>query len=217
MTKNFLIALVIVAVIGGMIPWFIRTYLWSKFLNHVKKGEDEKALKVIQSKAYRWFLGGFDQDWNLLRFYMSRDNKKMIEEQTNKLLYSNLNNGQRYKVCSNVFFYYLGEENKEMCEKLLEELDKTADEKEKQEMHMLYRVLIEKKAEDIDNVMKAMEERKDELERPQNKAQLGILQYLLGLQYRYQKNRRESDLWLTRAKENLKGTPYEKTIKELLH
>ncbi len=217
MTKNFLIALLIVAVIGGMIPWFMRTYLWSKFLNHVKKGEDEKALKIINGKLYGWLLGEFDRNWNLLRLYMSRDNKKKIEEQTNRLLAMKLNKGQLYKVCSNVYFYYLGEENKEMAAKLLENLDECSEDKEKEEMHMLFRILMEKKSEDIDVVLKELEERKEELERPQNKSQLGMLQYLLGLQYHYQKDRKNADLWLNRAKENLKGTPYEKTIKELLH
>jgi hypothetical protein len=104
-----------------------------------------------------------------------------------------------------------------MAAKLLENLDECSEDKEKEEMHMLFRILMEKKSEDIDVVLKELEERKEELERPQNKSQLGMLQYLLGLQYHYQKDRKNADLWLNRAKENLKGTPYEKTIKELLH
>ena len=47
--------------------------------------------------------------------------------------------------------------------------------------------------------------------------QMGILQYLLGLQYSYQKNRRQMELYLNKARVNLKGTPYHKKVKQLLN
>ena len=47
--------------------------------------------------------------------------------------------------------------------------------------------------------------------------QIGILHYLLGLQYSYQKNRRQMELYLNKARVNLKGTPYHKKVKQLLN
>ena len=46
--------------------------------------------------------------------------------------------------------------------------------------------------------------------------QIGLLQYLLGLQYSYQKNKEKTEMYLKKAKVNLKGTPYHKKIKRLL-
>ena len=65
---------------------------------------------------------------------------------------------------------------------------------------MLYRILIEKKSEDIPLVNELLSKHPDD-------QQQGILQYLLGLQYQYLSDTKQ-------AKKNLKGTPYHKKVKE---
>ena len=85
---------------------------------------------------------------------------------------------------------------------------------------MLYRILIEKKSEDIKEVKRLLEEKQgEEVKKDQKEdqqVQIGILQYLLGVQYRYDKDKTHMEHYLNKAKSNLKNTPYQKKVKQLL-
>ena len=72
---------------------------------------------------------------------------------------------------------------------------------------MLYRILIEKKSEDISFVNELLSKNSDD-------QQQGILQYLLGLQYQYLSDVKQANYYFNKAKKNLKGTPYHKKVKE---
>lgn len=86
---------------------------------------------------------------------------------------------------------------------------------------MLFRIMIEKKSEDIAEMEALLEKKEAEKikkdQKQDQQVQMGILQYLLGLQYSYQKNRRQMELYLNKARVNLKGTPYHKKVKQLLN
>ena len=73
----------------------------------------------------------------------------------------------------------------------------------------MYRVLIEKKSEDIEKVEALIKENTNVKEK-------GLLQYLLGLQYMYRNDTKQAQMYFNRAKSNLKGTPYHKKIKKLM-
>ena len=62
---------------------------------------------------------------------------------------------------------------------------------------MLYRILIEKKSEDIPLVNELLSKHPDD-------QQQGILQYLLGLQYQYLSDTKQANYYLNKAKKNLK-------------
>ena len=59
------------------------------------------------------------------------------------------------------------------------------------------------------------EEKELEKESYSKSSQLGMLQYLLGIQYSYQDDKKEAEKWLKKAKNNAKGTPLEKEIKKI--
>mgnify|MGYP000155141676 FL=1 len=73
---------------------------------------------------------------------------------------------------------------------------------------MLFRIMIEKKSEDIAEMEALLEKKEAEKikkdQKQDQQVQMGILQYLLGLQYSYQKNRRQMELYLNKARVNLK-------------
>lgn len=100
-------------------------------------------------------------------------------------------------------------------------LKKSAGEEELLYDRMLFRIMIEKKSEDIAEMEALLEKKEAEKikkdQKQDQQVQMGILQYLLGLQYSYQKNRRQMELYLNKARVNLKGTPYHKKVKQLLN
>ena len=214
---EYIMTLVLLISIALLIPMFARSYIWSRFIKALNNRDKEGALKELNSTPYKIFMGDYSRQFNTLKLYIATDDKKNIKEQTNKLLYSDLKENEVYQVCSNTYFYFLMEEDKEMCDMLLEKLDGCTQGEQNEYFHMLYRVLIEKKSDDIEFVEKILEAQEKDLKRPENKGQLSILQYLMGLQYSYKKDRKEADRWLNRAKENAEGSPLQNRIKKMLH
>ena len=216
MTPQVVGVLVMMVVISLAIPMFIRTHIWNKFLRNMNANKDQEALDILNSNIYRLLFGNYNQKWNLLRFYISRENNQEVTNRVNNLLSSSLSKDQAYQVFSNAFFYFLALEDKEMTYKLLNRLDGILASDQKEYFYMLYRVVIEKKSEDIEIVKTLIDEKEKEAETKSRDYQLGILQYLLGVQYYNSNNPKEGEKWLKKAKNNAKGTPFKKQVKKYL-
>ncbi len=217
MTPQVLLILILVIALAASFPMFYRTYLWNKFLKHLKNNNSEQALKILNSTQYKIAFGKDSQNWNLLRFYISRNDTKNVKALTSELLGSSISKQQAYRIFSNAYFYFLSNEDKEMSAKLLTRLEDILEDGQKEQFNMLYRVLIEKKSEDIERVNELLANMEKEKESASKKSQVGLLQYLLGVQYYYQNNKKEAEKWLKKAKTNVKGSPLEKHIKKLIH
>ena len=217
MTPQVLLILILIMALGASFPMFYRTYLWDKFLKQLKSNNAEQALKILNSKRFKIAFGKDAQQYNLLRFYVSQNDTDSVKALINELLGSNINKQQAYRVFSNAYFYFLSIEDKQMAAKLLSRLEDIMEDEQKEQFQMLYRVLIEKKSEDIKRVEELLGNMEKEKNTSSRQSQTGLLQYLLGVQYYYQGNTKESKKWLNRAKTNVKGSPLEKHIKKLLH
>lgn len=221
MNKFMLLVLLTVIMIAVAVPFIIRSLLWNRVLKQLHRGQYDKVLSMLNSKVFQLFFKEFDRDWNTLRVYLAQGNNRKIEEQTRKLLDGKLSDAQAYQIASQTFFYFLDRENNEVCKQLLTHIEKSAGEEELAYDQMLYRIMIEKKSEDIAEVEALLEKKETEKikkdQKQDQQVQIGILQYLLGLQYSYMKNRRQMELYLNKARGNLKGTPYHKKVKQLLN
>lgn len=87
-----------------------------------------------------------------------------------------------------------------MAKMVLNQLQLCCDSKDLIYNEVLYRVLIEKKSDDINIVENLLKESK------KNSKEEGLLYYLLGLQYIYKKDSNKAFPYLNRAKNDLKGT-----------
>lgn len=220
MNKVFILVMLAIIMLVIAIPFIIRSILWNRVLNHLHKGNHEKVLVMLNSNLFRLFFKEYDRNYNILRVYLSQGDNRQIEAQTKKMLDSNLSKQQAYQIASQTYFYFLDRENKEICKRLLEHMEHSAKKDELEYDQMLYRIIIEKKSEDIQNIENMLRDKEVEkvkkYQKEDQQVQIGLLQYLLGLQYSYQKNREKMELYLKKAKVNLKGTPYYKKIKRLL-
>lgn len=204
-----LLFILIIALMAAGAPYFIRSITWNRFNKQIQNEQYQQALQTLQSRIYRTMFGSFDSDWNQLKLYLQTNDAIHIEQKTNELLASKLSKDQRHQVANSVYFYFLDAENENMARKLLDQLSLCTKADEYSYDQILYRVLIEKKSEDIKKI-------EDLLKENTNAKEKGLLQYLLGLQYMYTNNPKQSQIYLNRAKSNLKGTPYHKKIKKLM-
>lgn len=202
------------------IPFIIRSIVWSRFINQMKKGNSQKALEILQSSLYKTLFNSFDQNWNILRVYISTGDTKHIERQTKKLFEMKLSDRQAYQVASQSYFYFLDAQDKEWSSRLLDKIKAYADEDEIQYSTMLYRILIEKKSEDIENVQSLLNQKKQEKFKPEDEEdhrfQTGLLAYLLALQFSYKNDKKHMEYYARQARNDLKHTPYARRAKQLL-
>ena len=214
MNKIMLLVLLTIIMIAVAVPFVIRSLLWNRVLKLLHNGQYDKVLIMLNSKAFQLFFKEYDRNWNTLRVYLAQGNNRKIEEQTKKLLDSRLTNAQAYQIASQTYFYFLDRENRDVCERLLSYIEKSAGEEELLYDRMLFRIMIA----EMEALLEKKEAEKIKKDQKQDQqVQMGILQYLLGLQYSYQKNRRQMELYLNKARVNLKGTPYHKKVKQLLN
>ncbi|MBR5048365.1 MAG: hypothetical protein IKX74_01765, partial [Erysipelotrichaceae bacterium] len=183
MTKEFAATLVVLAMIAIAVPMFIRTAIWNRFLKNIKAEKDQEALKILNSPVFKIMFGEYNRKWNLMRYYISREKTDDVKNMTNSLLYDNLSKQQAYQIFSNAYFYFISLHDREMTEKILERLEPVLEDDSREQYQMLYRVMIEKKSEDIERVQQLLEEKEKEKESYSKASQEGMLQYLLGVQY----------------------------------
>ena len=188
-------------------PIFIRSFLWQSILKKIYAGQYDKAIQQMNAPLYTLLFSEYEKNYNILRTYISKQDTNEITKQVEFMLSQNLNNSQAYQVASMTYFYFLDVQNVELSKKLLDIIERKGNEDEIAYDRMLYRILIEKKSEDIPLVNELLSKHPDD-------QQQGILQYLLGLQYQYLSDTKQANYYLNKAKKNLKGTPYHKKVKE---
>lgn len=186
---------------------FIRSFLWQSILKKIYAGQYDKAIQQMNAPLYTFLFSEYEKNYNILRTYISKQDSNEITKQVEFMLSQNLNNSQAYQVASMTYFYFLDVQNVELSKKLLDIIERKGNEDEIAYDRMLYRILIEKKSEDIPLVNELLSKHPDD-------QQQGILQYLLGLQYQYLSDTKQANYYLNKAKKNLKGTPYHKKVKE---
>lgn len=146
----------------------------------------------MNAPLYTFLFSTYEKNYNILRAYISKQDTNEITKQVEFMLSQNLNNLQAYQVASMTYFYFLDSQNVELSKKLLEIIERKGNEDEITYDRMLYRILIEKKSEDISFVNELLSKH------PDNQQQ-GILQYLLGLQYQYLSDVKQANYYLNRG------------------
>lgn len=145
MNKIMLLVLLTIIMTAVAVPFVIRSLLWNRVLKLLHNGQYDKVLIMLNSKAFQLFFKEYDRNWNTLRVYLAQGNNRKIEEQTKKLLDSRLTNAQAYQIASQTYFYFLDRENRDVCERLLSYIEKSAGEEELLYDRMLFRIMIEKR------------------------------------------------------------------------
>lgn len=211
--EAFVVIILLISLAIAM-PWIVRSVLWNRAMRALQNNQVQKAEEIFTSKAFELFFGKFSREWNLLKLALGQGKKQEIERQTRRIIDGDFSRNQRVTAAKATYFYFLDQENQEMCKDLLTVIQESRDRKEVKQNEMLYRVLIEKKHEDIEYVESLLEEETKKKET--DPVQIGILQYILGVQYISIQNTKKADALLRKARQNLKHTPYSKKIKALL-
>lgn len=206
----FILAVILVGLFGAAIPYLFRASLSNRLQSYLENKNYEDALRLLDSKSASIFMSSFDRNKSKLQIAMDIDDQQKIKEQVIALSSPSYKGRQRDLLIRSLYYFYLDKEDKEMATFLLTQMKSWMPADDTAMDDVFYRVVLEQKAQDIDIVQEKIDAR------PEDPIELGLLYYLLGLQYKYQGNQKDANQALNKAKRELKGTPYAKKIKSLM-
>lgn len=188
-------------------------------MNYLSIGDYESFEYLLDGVLCTFFYRPFNIEYLRLTSYMMQNNTKKIEEQFNKIFTKlKLNMQQKASVAQRAFYFYMEQKKYQKAKEMLS-ICKEAEIPELQTMELMFNILGEKKSEHIKEIKSQLEILKNVPNATTNNAnivRIGIYEYLLGLQYMYIDNKKESKKYLNSALQHCKGTPYEKEILALL-
>lgn len=217
---NYLLIIIFIAIaIGFIFPIASKKYVYKKLMNYLAIGDYEGFEYYLDGVLCTFSYRPFNIEYMRLTSYMMQNDTNKIEEQLNKIFTKlKLNTNQKASVAQRAFYFYMEQKKYKKAKDMLS-ICKESDIPEIQTMDLMFSILGEKKSDYIKDIKKELENLKKAPDANSNQAnivRIGIYEYLLGLQYTYLHNTRESKKYLNSALEHCKGTPYEKEIVALL-
>lgn len=210
MDYKIIIIAIVVTIVLIVVTQFWKQRIFKKLFAYLQQGKFDEYFKLLDSFSCKYLYPAFNREYMRLNGYLMKADGKKIEECFDVMLHMRMNKKQELDVVIKAFYYYLDEGNKKKCKTLLTRLKNIAEENIVQECKVIYDILLEEKTSYIDDMEAQLKE-----EGLQD-AQKGMFHYMLALQYGYLNNGQKKREHLKAASHDLKGTPYEMKIQQLM-
>lgn len=213
-----LITIVICVIIMILIPIGMRKSSWSKLMKSLEKGDFDLFYKTIDSFACKFTFGAFDRENMRLSGYMAEGRKDDIEELLKMMMNMRIKAKQKVALGTRGFYYYLEQGKIKKARDMIDFVKANGPESSYKDLEIQYSILLKKESKYIDEVKEKIDgvwNGKDELT-GDKKMIVGTFQYLVGLQYSYIDDIDHMMEYFDQALENVKGTPYEDNIHEII-
>lgn len=220
MTFTFLIALAVIIILL-IIPQVMKKIVYKKLTTYLSQGQYDDFTKLLDGFACTFSFKPYNREFMRLTSYFMRNDKKMIEEQLDRMFTKlKMKGEQKTAVANRGFYFYLENQKYDKAEKMLNICQKA--DKSPSDLHtmdMMYSILALKKSNHIQEIRDRLEplrSQPDAFIDPAKKVRIGIFEYLLGLQYSYMNNRKLAKNYLSSALKNCQNTPYEREIRKII-
>ncbi|MDM8156857.1 hypothetical protein QUV96_04305 [Amedibacillus dolichus] len=203
-----LVTLIVVAVIfGGNV--LLRRHYTKKIVIAMSQEDYDGFFKVLDSSGSKLILRPSEREMMRLSAYLTLGKAKDIEEQLQLMLHMRLKKKERAAVATRGFYYYVEAKNRRKANDMIKIVEENGAPGSAKELKMIASVLLRKEAKYIKEFQSYYDNAKADEQR-------GMFAYLLGLQYSYIDDEKNTSRYLKEAQQLLKGTPYEEVIRDLL-
>lgn len=216
-----IILIICALIILLVIPQVEKKIVYKKLTSNLGQGNYKQFEKILDGFWCTFSFRPFNREYMRLTSYMMQNDKEKISNQFDKLFNQiKLNNEQESAVANRAFYFYLETENYSKAHEMLkicQEKNETTNDIEI--MQIMYSILGKKESiyiKDIKNRLERLKKEKDAYSNQSKRVKIGVFEYMIGLQYTYLHNKKESKKYLESALKNCKGTPYENQINTLL-
>lgn len=213
-----IVVIVIFSIVMVFGPTILRKVTWKKIVDALGHKDFDSLYKIIDSKACKLAYPPFNREYMRLNGYLAQENDAKVEKQLKALLDMNASSKQKGSVYARAFYYYLEKGKSKDAEKMLSKGKGVVDEATYQNMQMQFSILVKEEAKYIKECQKMLDsiwDGKSALSE-KDKVPVGIIQYMIGLQYSYLKDKENQEKYFSQALEKLKSTDYEQEINKIL-
>ena len=184
--------------------------VYSKNILAAMTSEDfDGFFKILDSFGCKYALRPFDREMMRLSAYIASGRSKAVDEQMQIMLNMRVNKKNKLTIAMRAFYYYVEKKNRHKAYDMIKVVEENGSPDAAKEMRMVASVLLRKEA-------KYIKEMKAYYDNAQSDDQRGMFAYMLGLQYSYIDDDKNAMKYLKEAKRDLKDTPYEEVIDDLL-
>ena len=217
MNKTTAIGLTIVIILGMVIiiRLIVNKIVSGKLEQYVLLEDYEKLNKILDNFFCKITYTPFRREMLRLNGYSMQNNIAKVEQQF-LFMFKNmrLTKEQEILLAQRGFYYYMERKEYKKAGKMLQKISEIDSSYSSLKiMQMMFGILAKKETKYIDALKLSI---KNIDNCAQNNKNVGIIEYLIGLQYSYLKDLDNAKTYLNRAKINCIGTEYEKEIECLL-
>lgn len=193
-----------------MITYIWRNHMLKKLFMYLKREEYSAYLKVLDSFSCKCLFPVYLRESMRLNVYMLQGDVEKIRNQFYFLLHQiRLTKKQTLDIAIKAFYFYVDDENKKEAKDVLNRIKKLSNSEQFiQKCQEIYDVFLEKSSKHIIY----MEQKLTQL----TGVEKGMYHYMLALQYQYENNISKEMEHLALASEQLKDTPYQEKIEEMI-
>lgn len=193
----FIGIVVFVAVLISFMLQLLRNSRQKQFMYLLQNGKFDELYKKIDSFYTKLIFPEYNRDYVRLNALIMQDRKNDIDLTFEKLILMAKDKKAKIDILNKAFEYYVYEEDKTHCEKIMEEIKKFEDDQWIKLSKMKYDILILKKSNHIEELEKAFDD--------QPVVQKINNAYLLSEQYRNLGNEEKFKYYLDISKSLIEG------------
>lgn len=188
---------------------FYKDRMLNKILKSIQTRNFKEAFKIIDSSACKYFFPAFNREYMRLNAYYMMGDVKEIKNQLELMLRMRISKKQRANVAIKAFYFYVDEENRVKAKEMLENIKGLISDVMYEQMRLIYEIVLLGKTNYVDLMEEQVKTEKDEFNR-------GMYHYFLAIQYGHLDEKKKRIEHLRKAKNDMKGTPYEIKINQML-
>lgn len=151
MKNAFLIIgiLIVIQVVLTIFYQVLRNTKENQLIKAIQNNNFDELDRLLSAKSTKFFIGEYNREYLRLNALMMQGNKKQINASFDKLIPMAKNKKSKFDILTKAFEYYVFEEDKKHCDKLLKEIEKLEDQALLDACKMKYDVLVLKKTNHI--------------------------------------------------------------------
>lgn len=215
---TYLLCAVVFFAVILLVPPMIKKWYYKSIMEDLEKGDISQYEKKIDSFLAKITFSAFERECMRLTLYQVTGQNTKADEQVQFIRHMRLSKKQKCQLGERAFYVYLEQGKIKKARAMLEMVKEFGTEPQAMNLEIQYSVLLKKESKYIDELKRRHDALKGSAaEIPASLlGHAGTYEYLIGLQYSYLKDAKNTRKWMEMALKNLKGTPYEEDILKIL-
>lgn len=213
-TILFIIFTFILIFIGFILPMLLKRPLLKQLMEYIDTNQFDAFYKKLDSFVCKYAYRPYDIEIYRLNGLIAQDDLDKVTKQVSLILNMRIKDTKKAAALNTVFYYYLQHEDLKQCSFIVHQLKDLGFRDSSHQLDMMVSILLKKESKYI-NEMKG-EIRRLKANDSYDNAQVGMFEYLVGIQYMFDNRKDNARNYLSEAKKHLVNTPYEEEVNQLL-